>query len=208
MKESFCFLNIFPLNYHFLRFVVSCMYHRRSFRIENISQTFLTEFVHAMYTCTIPTFKFVVFMSKFGVLEKSLMSWEIQLWTKNATKFLLRFLFVWVTVTSSLTFTLLIALNHVQNFFRDTHILSQRTNSMERGLTFDTFFLLFDMYSSFTGLSMLAITSLKSVHFKKTVAWISFLSKLWYFLFCFVLKVPQFWKKRDSHNCLLKMNGL
>ena len=32
----------------------------------------------------------------------------------------------------------------------------------------------------------------KSVHFKKTVAQISFLSKLWYFLFCFVLKVPQF----------------
>ena len=30
---------------------------------------------------------------------------------------------------------------------------------------------------------------LKSVHFKKTVARISFLSKLWYFLFCFVLKI-------------------
>ena len=51
-------------------------------------------------------------------------------------------------------------------------------------------------------------STLKSVHFKKTVARISFLSKLWYFLFWFVLKVPQFWKKRDSRNCLLKMNGL
>ena len=28
------------------------------------------------------------------------------------------------------------------------------------------------------------------------------------FLFWFVLKVPQFWKKRDLRNCLLKMNGL
>ena len=49
---------------------------------------------------------------------------------------------------------------------------------------------------------------LKPIHFKKTVARISFLSKLWYFLFWFVLKVPQFWKKRDSRICLLKMNGL
>ena len=49
---------------------------------------------------------------------------------------------------------------------------------------------------------------LKFVHFKKTVARILFLSKLWYFLFRFVLKVPQFWRKRDSRNCLLKMNGL
>ena len=49
---------------------------------------------------------------------------------------------------------------------------------------------------------------LKSIHFKKTVARVSFLSQLWYFLFCFVLKVPQFWKKRDSRNWLLKMNGL
>ena len=49
---------------------------------------------------------------------------------------------------------------------------------------------------------------LKSVHFKKTVARISFLSKLWYFLFWFVLKVPHFWKKRDSRNWLLIMNRL
>ena len=44
---------------------------------------------------------------------------------------------------------------------------------------------------------------LKSVHFKKTVAQISFLSKLWYFLFWLLLKVPQLWKKRNSRNCLL-----
>ena len=31
---------------------------------------------------------------------------------------------------------------------------------------------------------------------------------LWYILFWFVLKVPQFWKKRESRNSLLKMNGL
>ena len=49
---------------------------------------------------------------------------------------------------------------------------------------------------------------LKSVHIKKTVGRIPFLSKLWHFLFWFVLKVPQFQKKRDSRNCLLKMNGL
>ena len=49
---------------------------------------------------------------------------------------------------------------------------------------------------------------LKSVHFKKTVARILLLSKLWHFLVWFVLKVPQLWKKRDSHNCLLKMNRL
>ena len=46
------------------------------------------------------------------------------------------------------------------------------------------------------------------VHFKASVAQILFLSKLRYFLFWFVLKVPQFWKKRDSCNWLLKMNGL
>ena len=33
---------------------------------------------------------------------------------------------------------------------------------------------------------------IKSVDFKKTVAQISFLSKLWYRLFGFVLKIPQF----------------
>ena len=58
------------------------------------------------------------------------------------------------------------------------------------------------------GIRLTLILSLKSVHFKKTVAGILFLSKLWYFLFWFVLKIPQFWKKRDLHNCLLKMNGL
>ena len=50
---------------------------------------------------------------------------------------------------------------------------------------------------------------LKSVHFKKTVARISFLSKLWYLLLLlFYWKVPQFWKKWGLRNCLLKMNGL
>ena len=48
---------------------------------------------------------------------------------------------------------------------------------------------------------------LKSVHFKKTVAQSSFLSKLWYFLIQ-QQQVPQFWKKWGSCNCLLKMNGL
>ena len=46
------------------------------------------------------------------------------------------------------------------------------------------------------------------IHFNKTVARISFLSKLWYFQYKSKQKVPQFWKKRDSRNCLLKMNGL
>ena len=49
---------------------------------------------------------------------------------------------------------------------------------------------------------------LKSVHFKKAVVRISFLSKLWYFQYKTKQKVPQFWKKRDSRHCLLKMNGL
>ena len=49
---------------------------------------------------------------------------------------------------------------------------------------------------------------LKSFHFKKTVARISFFSKLWYFQYKSKQKVPQFWKKQDSRNCLLKMNGL
>ena len=48
----------------------------------------------------------------------------------------------------------------------------------------------------------------KSVHFKKTVVQISFISKLWYFQYKSRQKVPQFWKKRDSRNCLLRMNGL
>ena len=52
---------------------------------------------------------------------------------------------------------------------------------------------------------------LKSVHFKKTVAQSSFLSKV----FSFLLKskqsqwkVQHFWKKWGFCNCLLKMNGL
>ena len=60
---------------------------------------------------------------------------------------------------------------------------------------------------------------IKSVHFKKTVVRSSFLSKLWYFsiyhqqtlFWCQLMlywKVPQFWKKWGSCNCLLKMNGL
>ena len=48
---------------------------------------------------------------------------------------------------------------------------------------------------------------LKSVHFKKTVARISFLSKLWYFQYKSKQKVPQFWKKQDSRNWLLIMKG-
>ena len=56
--------------------------------------------------------------------------------------------------------------------------------------------------------NLLPSSLLKSIHFKKTVARILFLSKLWYFLFWFVLKVPQFWKKWDSPNWLLKMNRL
>ena len=47
-----------------------------------------------------------------------------------------------------------------------------------------------------------------AVHFKTTVARISVFSKLWYFLFWFVLKLPKFRKKWDSRNCLLKMHRL
>ena len=43
--------------------------------------------------------------------------------------------------------------------------------------------------------------ALNSIHFKKPVARISFLSKS-------KQKVPQFWKKRDTRNWLLKMSGL
>ena len=57
--------------------------------------------------------------------------------------------------------------------------------------------------STLTTLCFQTAYSLKSVHFKKTVAWISFLSKLWYFQY----KSKQFWKERDS-CCLLKINGL
>ena len=49
---------------------------------------------------------------------------------------------------------------------------------------------------------------IKSVNFKKTIAWISLLLKLWYFQYKSKQKVTQFWKKQDSRNCLLKMNGL
>ena len=56
---------------------------------------------------------------------------------------------------------------------------------------------------------------LKSVHIKKTVTRSSFLSKLWYFSIQHQLtskqsqlmlywKVPQFWKKWGSCNCVLK----
>ena len=48
----------------------------------------------------------------------------------------------------------------------------------------------------------------KSVHFKKTAAQISILSKLWYFQYKSKQKLPQFGKNRDLRNCLLKMNGL
>ena len=44
---------------------------------------------------------------------------------------------------------------------------------------------------------------LKSIHFKKTVAQISFLSK-----YKSKQKVLPFWKKRHWHNCLFKMNRL
>ena len=53
-----------------------------------------------------------------------------------------------------------------------------------------------------------SIYNLKFVHFKKPVAQISFLSKLWYFQCKSKQKVPQFWKKQDSRNWLLKMKGL
>ena len=50
--------------------------------------------------------------------------------------------------------------------------------------------------------------SLRTDHFKMTVARISFLSKLWYFQYKSKQKVSQFGKKQVSRNCLLKMNGL
>ena len=54
--------------------------------------------------------------------------------------------------------------------------------------------------------------TLKSVHFKKTVAQSSFLSKWWSFSMQHQLmlywKWPPFWKKWGSFNCVLKMNGL
>ena len=66
-------------------------------------------------------------------------------------------------------------------------------------------FLISTVYNSILFSSSLV---LKSVHFKKTVARISILSKLWYFLLWFLLKIPQFWKNRDLRNCLLKMSRL
>ena len=52
------------------------------------------------------------------------------------------------------------------------------------------------------------VIPIKSVHFKKPVARISFLSKLGYFQYKSKQKVPQFWKKQDSRNWLHKMNRL
>ena len=62
---------------------------------------------------------------------------------------------------------------------------------------------------------LLEMFLLKSVHFKETVAQSSFLSKLWYSSIQHQLtskqsqlmlhwKVPQFWKKWGSCNCVLK----
>ena len=50
------------------------------------------------------------------------------------------------------------------------------------------------------------ILKLKSIHFKKIAARSLFLSKLWYLLLYW--KVPQFWKKWGSRNCLLKIRIL
>ena len=83
--------------------------------------------------------------------------------------------------------------SHCQKIF----VFNKKTNKSSR------FDLLFIFWSR-----ALENILVKSVHFKKTVARISFLSKLWYFQFKSKQKVPQFWKKRDSRNCLLKMNGL
>ena len=47
--------------------------------------------------------------------------------------------------------------------------------------------------------------NIKFVHFKKTVAWSSFLKLLYLWLYW---KVPQFGKKWGLHKCLLKMSGL
>ena len=57
-------------------------------------------------------------------------------------------------------------------------------------------------------LSTVSFHYIKSVHFKKPVAQILFLSKLWCFQYKSKQKVPQFWKKQDSRNWLLKINGL
>ena len=59
--------------------------------------------------------------------------------------------------------------------------------------------------------SMILIFAIKSVHFKKTVAQSSFLSKVLSFsltLFWFQQKWQHFWKKWGLRNCLLKMKGL
>ena len=45
---------------------------------------------------------------------------------------------------------------------------------------------------------------IKSVHFKKTVVQFSFSSKLWYFLFWLVLKVPQFERNKNRATLFLK----
>ena len=52
---------------------------------------------------------------------------------------------------------------------------------------------------------------LMSVRLNKTVArkeTICHLSELWYFQYRSKQKIPQFWKNRDSRNCLVQMNGL
>ena len=51
--------------------------------------------------------------------------------------------------------------------------------------------------------------SLKSVHFKKTVARFLLLSKLWYVLFVLIcIESTTILKETRSRSCLLKMNGL
>ena len=62
-------------------------------------------------------------------------------------------------------------------------------------------------YNSRIFITTQTIWEVKSVHFKKAVAQISILSKLWYFQYKSKQKVPQFRKKQDSPNCLFKMNG-
>ena len=62
----------------------------------------------------------------------------------------------------------------------------------------------------FINVQRISTRGLKSVHFKKTVAQSSFLSKVLSFLltmFWFQWKW-HFWKKLGLCNCLLKMNGL
>ena len=76
-------------------------------------------------------------------------------------------------------------------FFR---VLTLTQNSSETGY-FSIMKKLRDLKKVLSNHGYFWVGYLKSVHFKKTVARISILSKLWYFLFWFVLKIPQFWKK-------------